>query len=126
MVRKTNFLSVLFHVSERVPFMSKKKSSLLIYPKMLKKTERHSLALCGPLWGEEPFLLIFIPFHWLIKNRLFKQIQINLRILPLSNMVRKTNFLSLLVLFSEIVNFMSKKKSSLIISPKMLQNNREA
>ena len=33
--------------------------------------------------------------------------------LPLSNMVRKTNFLSFLVLVSEITTFMSKKKSSL-------------
>ena len=41
-------------------------------------------------------------------------------------MVRKTNFLSISVIVSEIVNFMSKKNSSLWISPKMLQNNRKA
>ena len=32
---------------------------------------------------------------------------------PLSNMVRKTNFPSFLVLVSEIATFMSKRKSSL-------------
>ena len=40
-------------------------------------------------------------------------------------MVRKTNFLSIYVLVSEIATFKSKKKSSLWISPKMLQNNWE-
>ena len=45
---------------------------------------------------------------------------------PLSNMVRKTNFLCFSVLVSEIATFMSKKKSSLWISTKMLQNNRTA
>ena len=45
--------------------------------------------------------------------------------LPLSNMVRKTNFLNISAVISEIVTFMSKKKSSLRIFPKMLQNNRE-
>ena len=32
---------------------------------------------------------------------------------PLANVVRKTNFLMISVLISEIVTFMSKKKSSL-------------
>ena len=35
---------------------------------------------------------------------------------------KKTNFLGISVLISEIVTFMSKKNSSLWISPKMLQN----
>ena len=41
-------------------------------------------------------------------------------------MFRKTNFLSILVLVSEIDSFMTKKKSSLWISQKILQNNRKA
>ena len=39
-------------------------------------------------------------------------------------MVRKTNFLSFSVLISKIVTFLTKKRSSLWISQKMLQNNR--
>ena len=126
MVRKTNFLSISVLVSEIVTFMSKKNSSLWISPKMLQNNRKHSLAVCGLLCGEKQFLLIFIRFYWFDQKHLLKQIQIFLRICPFSNMVRKTNFLSISVLVSEIVTFMSKKKSSLWISPKMLQNNRKA
>ena len=51
--------------------------------------------------------------NWFDQKQLFKQIQIFLRICPFSNMGRKTNFLSISVLISEIVTFMSKKNSSL-------------
>ena len=94
--------------------------------KCFKTTERHSLAICGLLWREKQFLLIFIRFDWFDQKHLLKQIQIFLRNYPFSNMVRKTNFLSFSVLVSEIVIFMSKKKSSLWISSKILQNNRKA
>ena len=94
--------------------------------KCFKTTERHSLAICGLLCGEKQFLLIFIRFDWFDQKHLLKQIQIFLRICPFSNMVRKTNFLSFSVHVSEIVIFMSKKKSSLWISCKILQNNRKA
>ena len=67
-------------------------------PKCFKTTERHSLAVCGSLCWEKQFLLIFIPFYWFDQKYLFNQIQIFLRICPLSNMVRKTNFLSISVL----------------------------
>ena len=46
--------------------------------------------------------------------------------LPLSNMIRKTNFLSISLLVSEIVTFMSEKKSSLRITQEMLHNNTKA
>ena len=59
-------------------------------------------------------------------KKLFKQIQIFFMIFPFSNIVRKTNFLSISVLVSEMVNFMSKKKRSLRISTKMLKINRKA
>ena len=80
--------------------------------KSFKTTERHSLAVCGSLYGEKLFL-IFIPFYWFDQKQLFKQIQIFLRICPFKKMVRKTKFLSISVLVSEIDSFMSKKKSSL-------------
>ena len=85
--------------------------------KCFKTTERHSLAVCRLLCGEKQFLLIFIHFYWFHQKKLLKQIQIFLRICPFSNMVRKTNFLSFSVLVSDIVIFMSKKKSSLWIIP---------
>ena len=65
-------------------------------------------------------------FYWFDKKQLFKQIQILLRIWPFSNLLRETNFPSISVLLSEIVIFLTKKRSFQWISPKMLQNNREA
>ena len=128
MVRKTNFLSISVMVSEVVTFMSKKNSFLWISPcfnfskkQCFKTTDlplfRLSLAflryvalLCGEKFGlhcgEKQFLLIFIRFYWFDQKYLLKQIQIFLRIFPFSNMVRKTNFLSISVLVSEIT-FMS-------------------
>ena len=120
-------------VSKIVTFMSKKKSSLWISQKSFKTTERHSLAVCGSLCGEKEFLLIFIPFHLfnqkqtellpdfpgdpernIIYSPELQQTNLNfLQDLPLSNMVRKTNFLSISELVSEIVTFMSKEKFSM-------------
>ena len=60
-------------------------------------------------WKKKQFLLIFIPFYGFDQKDLFKQIQIFLRIFPFSNMGRKTNFLSISVLVSEVVTFMSKR-----------------
>ena len=106
--------------------MSKKKSSQWICPKMLQNNRK---AYFGSMWltfGEKQFLLIFIPFYRFYWKQLLKQIQNFLRIFRFSNMVTKTNFLSISVLVSEIATFMSKKKSSLWISPKMHQNKIKA
>ena len=126
MIRKINFPIISVLVTEIVTFMSKKKSFLWISQKSFKTSERHRLAVCGSLCGEKQFLLIFVPFYWFVPKKLFKQIQIFVRIFPFSHMVRKTNFLNISVLISDIVIFMSKKKFSQWISPKMLQNNRKA
>ena len=116
MGRKTNFLSISVLVSEVVTFMSKRIVLYEFPPKCFKTTERHGLAVSGSFCREKQFLLIFIPFYWFNQKKLFKQIQIFLRICPFSNIVRKTNFL----IISEIVTFLTKKRSSLWISPKML------
>ena len=113
MVRKKKFLSISVLGSEIVTFMSKRKYPYEFNQKSFKTTERNSLALCGSLCGEKQFLLIFIPFNWFDQKYLFKQIQIFLRICHFSNIVRKTNFLSIYVLVSAIATFMSKKKCSL-------------
>ncbi len=51
--------------------------------------------------GEKQFLLIFVPFYWLVQKQLFKQIQIFLLVLPFSNLLRKKIFLSTPVLLFE-------------------------
>ena len=125
-VTKKTFLNISVLVSEIVNFMAKKKSLHEFLPKFFKTTERHSLAVCGSLCGEKQFLLISNLYYRFVKKKLFKQIQIFLRICSFSNTVRKTNWLSISVLVFAIVTFMSKKKSSLWISTKMLQNNQKA
>ena len=111
-------------VSEIVLFWLKREVLFEFSPKYCKTTERYSLAVCDLIHWEKQYLLILIPIYWFDQKKLFTQTQIFLRICPLSNMVRKTNFLSFSVLVSEIVNFLIKKRSSLWISPKILQNNR--
>ena len=89
--------------------------------KFFKTTGKHSLAECDSFWGEKQFLLIFGPFYRFDQNQLFKQIQIFFRISPFSNLLRKTNFLSISVLLAEIVTFLMKKSCFQWIRPKMLQ-----
>ena len=43
----------------------------MISQKCFKTTERPNLTVCGLLCGEKQFLLIFIPFYWFEKNKLF-------------------------------------------------------
>ena len=126
MVRKTNFLSISVLVSAKDNFWSKKKVLYEFHPKCFKRTERHSFAVCGSLCGEKQFSLTFIPFYcFLIKKICLNKSKFSSGFAPFKH--GKTNkFLSLSVLVSEIVTFMSKKKSSLSISPKILQNNRKA
>ena len=62
--------------------MSKRKVPKEFPQQSLKKTERHSLAVCGSFCGEKHFLLIFIPFYWFDQKQLFKQIQIFLWSFP--------------------------------------------
>ena len=54
-------------------------------------------------------LLIFSPFYWFDQKGLFKEIQIFLRICPFSNFLRKSIFLSISDILSEIVTFLPKK-----------------
>ena len=64
------------------------------------------------LCGEKQFLLIFIPFYWFDQKLLFKLIQISSGFVPLKH-GKKKKFLSISVLVSEIVPFLTKKRSSL-------------
>ena len=126
MVTKTKFLCISVLVSEIATFLTKKRSSQWISPKMLQNNTK---ALFISMWltlRRKPFF--FNIYHLLLvwSKQFFKQIQIFLRICPFSNMVRKTNFLSISVIIFESVTFVSKKRSSLWISQKMLQNNTKA
>ena len=112
--------------SEIVIFLTKREVPREFLPKCFKPTEKHSFAVCGSLWGEKEFLLIFDTFYWFDEKELFKQIQIFLRICPFSNLLRKTNFLSISVHSSEIVTFWTKKRIFQWISTTFLQNNRKA
>ena len=76
-------------------------------------------------WRKPVFVNIY-PILMFFSKKIIKTNPNFPQVWPLSNMVRKTNFLSVLVLVSEIATFMSKRKSSLWISTKMLQNNRKA
>ena len=78
----------------------------------MKTTERHSLAVCGSHCGEKKICLYLSPFTGLIKNSSLNKSKFS-SVLPLSKMVRKTNFLIFQVLVSEIVTFMSIKKGFL-------------
>ena len=84
---------------------------------MLQTIWKPSLAVCGLFWGEKQFLLIFVHFYWFDQKQLFKQIQIFFTIFSFSNLLRKTNFLSISVLLSEIVTFLTKQWSFQWISP---------
>ena len=126
LLRKTNFPSISELLSERVKLWIKREVFRVFPRKPFKTTEKHSLAVRGSLCGEKPFLIIFVLFYWFVQKKLFKQIQIFLLVCPFSNLLRKTNFLSISVPFFEIVTFWTIKKIFQWISPKMLQINRKA
>ena len=126
LVKKKNFLSISVLLSAIVTFFYLKENfSVNFTENASKQRGKHSLAVCSSFWGEIQFLLIFVLFYWFDQKKLFKQIQFFLRICAISNLLRKTNFLSISVLLSEIVTFLNKKRSFQWISPKMLQNNRK-
>ena len=126
MVTKTKFLGISVLVSEIATFLTKKRSSLWISQKILQNnTKALFISMWLTLLRKTVFFNIY-PLLLVWTKQFFKQIQIFLRICPFSNMVRKKKFLSISVIVFESVTFVSKNKSSLWISSKMLQNNRKA
>ena len=118
MVTKTKFLVISVLVSEIAIFLTTKRSSLWISPKMLQNnTKALFISTWLTLWRKTVFVNIY-PLLLVWSEQFFKQIQIFLRICPFSNMVRKTNLLSISVIVFESVTFVSKKKSSLWITQK--------
>ena len=82
MLRKTNFLSFSVLLSGIATFWTKNRILCEFTRKCFKTTEKHSLAVCGSLWGEKHFLLEFVQFYWFDQKEFFKQIKILLRINP--------------------------------------------
>ena len=80
----------------------------------------------GHFWGKNSFCLYLSSIIALNKKGCLPQILIYLEICFFSNLLRKTNFLSISEFFSVIVIFLTKKRSFQWISPKILQNNKEA
>ena len=120
MARKTNILSILVLDSEIVTFMSKKKSSLWISPKILQNN-RKAYFSCNWLNLGRKTVFVNICHLLLVWSKTFVYTNPNFpQDFPLSNMERKTNILSISGLISAKVTFMFKKKNSLWISSKML------
>ena len=126
MLRKTKLLCISDLHSEIAIFWINREVLCEFSRICFKTTEKHSLAVCGSFLAEKQFLLIFVHFYWFDQKKLFKKIQIFFGIYPFSNLLRKTNFLIFSVILSEIATFRNKKRISLWISPKMLQNKRKA
>ena len=116
---KKNKLSNFFGARLWDSYFYVKKKFFYEFPqKCFQTTEKHSLKVCVSFCGEKLFFKHLTPLPGLMEKKLFKQIQIFLMICPFSNMVRKSNCLSISVHVSEIVTFLTKKRSSLWISQK--------
>ena len=102
MVTKTKFLGISVLVSEIATFLTKKRSSLWISQKMLQNnTKALFISMWLTIWRKTVFINIYpLLLVWSKKN--FKQIQIFLRICPISKMVRKTNFQSISMIFLRV------------------------
>ena len=125
MLRKTNFLIISVLLSEIATFLTKKRSSLWISPKLLQYNRKAQFSCLWLNLRRKIFFLEFVPFYWFDQKVLFQKIIILLRIYPFKH-VKKKKFLIISVLLSEIATFWTKKINSLWISPKLFQNNIRA
>ena len=113
LLRNTNFASISELLSERLIFLTKKRSFQWISPKKLQNNRKEDFSCMWVILRRKTFFdnLIIVQFYWFDQKQLFKQKQIFFRISPFSNLLWKTNFLSISVLLSEIVTFLTKKRS---------------
>ena len=126
--RKTNFPSFSELLSERVNFLTKRRTFPWISQKTLQNNRKAYFSCIWLILRRKTFFvnLVLVQFYWFDLKHLFKQIQIFLRICPFSNLLRKKKFLSIFVLLSEIVIFLTKMRIFQWISPKMLKNHRKS
>ena len=92
MLRKTNFLSISVHLSEIATFLTKKRSSLWIFPKMLQNNRKAKINCMWLSLRRKTVLLECVPFYWFDQKDLFKQILILLRIYPFQTCYEKHTF----------------------------------
>ena len=77
----------------RLPLFRLRREVLCEFPRKCFKTkEKHSLPVCGSLWGEKLFLLEFVPIYWFDQKQLFKKILILLRLYPFQTCLEKQTF----------------------------------
>ena len=97
------------------------------FPKNAKKNNRKAKfsSMWLTLWRITVFVNIYPLLLVWLKNSCLNKSKISSGF-ALFKHGKKTIFLTISMLVTEIVTFMSKKKSFLWISPKMLQNNRKA
>ena len=88
---KKKFLRISVLLSEKVSFLTNKRSSLWISQKNASKQQKSIVQLYVDFEEKNKFLYIFPTFNWFDQKCLFKQIQISLRICHSSNLLRKTN-----------------------------------
>ena len=126
LLRKINFLSIRVLLSEIVFFLLNWEF-FVNFPKNVSKQQRSIVLLYVAHFEEKiSFCLYLSSFTALNKKGCLQQILIFLWICTFSNLLRKTNFLIISELLSEITNFLNKKRSFQWVSPKMIQNNRKA
>ena len=101
LLRNTNFPRISEFLSESVNFLTKKRSFQWISPKTLQNNRKKEFSCMSVILRRKTILvnLIYVQFYWFDQKQLFKQIQIFHRISPISNLLRKTNFVNILCSF---------------------------
>ena len=85
LLRKSNSLCISVLLSEIATFLLKWEIFSELAQKCFKKTEKHSLEVCGSFCGKKKFFLIFVLFFCLYKKGCLQQIKIFLWICCFSN-----------------------------------------
>ena len=125
MLRKTNFLIISVLLSEIATFLTKKRGSLWISPKLLQNNRKTQFSCLWLNLRKIIFFLEFGPFYWFDQKVLFQNFLILLRIYPFKH-VKKNKLSDYFRAPLEIVFFWTKKINSLWIFPKLIQNNIKA
>ena len=106
--KKNKFLIISVLLSEILIFLINRDILCKFLPKCFKTTEKQNLAVWGSLWGEKRVFVNISPIL-LVWSITFDQTTPNFpQNLPFFKVVKKTNFLSVSVLFSEIVKKINK------------------
>ena len=125
MLRKTNFLIISVLLSEIATFLTKKRSSLWISPKLLQNNRKTQFSCLWLNLRKIIYFFEFVPFYWFDQKVLFQKFLILLRINPFKH-VKKNKLSDYFSAPFEIAFFWTKKINSLWIFPKLIQNSIKA